>query len=58
MVVNMGEVNIFAIGVIVTLLFAIGVFYTIKEFKEMSSGKEQGIRRDSHLEVKSKEQKE
>ena len=53
----MGEVNIFAIGVIVTLLFAIGVFYTIKEFKQMYSGKEQGVRRDSHMEVKSKEQK-
>lgn len=51
----MGEVNIFAIGVIVTLLFSIGVIYTIKEFKQMYSGKEQGVRRDSDLEVKSKE---
>ena len=50
----MGEVNIFAIGVIVFLLFAIGVFYTIKEFKQMSSGKEQGGRRGSNLDVKSK----
>lgn len=55
--INMGEVNIFAIGVIVTLLFSIGVIYTIKEFKQMYSGKEQGVRRDSDLEVKSKERK-
>ena len=53
----MGEVNIFAIGVIVTVLFLIGVIHTVKEFKEMYSGKEQGVRRDSHLSVKSKEGK-
>lgn len=53
----MGEVNIFAIGVIVTLLFSIGIIYTIKEFKQMYSGKEQGVRRDSNFEFKSKEQK-
>ncbi|MDZ7660147.1 hypothetical protein [Fodinibius sp.] len=53
----MGEVNIFAIGVIVTFLFAIGVFYTISEFKEMYSGKEQGVRRDSNFKIKSKKQK-
>jgi CHASE3 domain sensor protein len=32
----MDDINIFAIGVFVTLLFVIGVFYTIKEFKQMN----------------------
>lgn len=52
----MDEVNIFAIGVIVTVLFAVGVIYTIKEFKRMYSGKEQGLRegRSSHMNVKKK----
>lgn len=56
----MGEVNIFAIGVIVALLFAIGVFYTIKEFKQMYSGEQQGLRkgRDSHVNVQSKKRDE
>jgi len=36
------ETAIFGIGVFVTLLFLIGIFYTVKEFQEMySKGKQE-----------------
>lgn len=42
----MDDTNIFIIGVFVSILFAIGVFHTVIEFKKMSRGKGQGVPRD------------
>ena len=52
--IRMDDSSIFILGVFVTILFAIGVFHTIKEFRQMYSGKEQGVRRKKKMEINDK----
>jgi hypothetical protein len=47
----MDDINIFIIGIFVFILFAIGVFHTVIEFKEMYSGEEQDVPRDKKIEL-------
>ncbi len=47
----MDNTSIFIIGIVVILLFAVGVFHTVKEFKEMYTGEEQGVPRSKKIDV-------
>ncbi len=47
----MDNSSIFIIGIIVTVLFVFGIFYTVKEFKEMYSGEEQDVPRSHKIDV-------
>lgn len=47
----MDDPNIFFIGVFVFIIVAIGVFHTVKEFKEMYSGEEQDVPRSKKMKI-------
>lgn len=47
----MDEPNIFIIGVFVIIMVSIGIFHTVKEFKEMYSGEEQEVRRPNNMKI-------
>lgn len=45
------EPYILEIGVFVTILFLIGVFYTVKEFREMEQNPEEYQREPDHIDT-------
>lgn len=45
----MGEANLFIFGILVVIIFSIGIVFTVREFREMDQEEQRNYRDDSKI---------